>query len=248
MTKWVEGKVISQKHWTTDLCSLFIKAPILPFVAGQFTQICLDPSFKHFRPYSLVNAPGEETLEFYYSLVQQGYLTTHLSKLMVGDPLWVAQKPAGKFVLSEMPNAQTLWLFATGTGLGVFLSMLKTKEPWERFQHVVLVHSVRLEKELTHQDLIQEWLAQRSTQFQWVPIVTRESVMVTQSIRMTQLLSSGKLEALTHLDLSHTTSQVMLCGNPAMVFDVSQLLFARGLKINRPHQSGQITVENYWKL
>ena len=45
--------------------------------------------------------------------------------------------------MSEVPDGKNLWMFATGTGLGVFISLLKTAEPWERFDNVILVHGVR---------------------------------------------------------------------------------------------------------
>jgi ferredoxin--NADP+ reductase len=46
--------------------------------------------------------------------------------------------------------------------------------------------------------------------------------------------------------LSAETSQVMLCGNPDMVRDVTAALVARGMKKHRRRSPGQITVENYW--
>ena len=42
------------------------------------------------------------------------------------------------------------------------------------------------------------------------------------------------------------TSQVMLCGNPDMVRDVTATLVERGMKKHRRRNPGQITVENYW--
>ena len=39
----------------------------------------------------------------------------------------------------------------------------------------------------------------------------------------------------------------MICGNPAMVDDVSARLEAREMRRNRRNQPGHITVEAYWK-
>lgn len=247
--RWVEGKICGQNEWAPGLYSLFVEAPIQSFVAGQFIQISLNaPSYRLFRPYSLVNAPHDPVIELYYTLVKSGIFTPLLPQLNLGDRVSVAQKASGRFILSQVPSAQTLWLFASGTGLGPFLSMLKTKEPWSRFEHVVLVHSVRYANELTHQNLIEAWQEQYPEQFHWVAIVTRESIEHAQSKRMTELLQTGELEALTQLTLSAITSQIMLCGNPAMIDDMMELLLKRNLKINHLQQEGQITVENYWKL
>ncbi|MBS0288966.1 MAG: ferredoxin--NADP reductase [Proteobacteria bacterium] len=243
--KWVEGKIIALTQWAPGLYSIFVKAPILPFVAGQFTQIRLTQE-KLFRTYSFVNEPADPNLEFYYVLVKAGSLTPQLATLVVDDKIWLSHKASGRFVLSEVPLAQNLWCFATGTGLGPFLSLLKTKTPWERFDRIVLVHSVRYSIELTHQRLIEAWQEQYPKQFNWCPIITREPTHHLQE-RIPQLLHSKKLEETVNLSINAITSQVMLCGNPSMINDVTQLLAQRGLKLNHFRDKGHITVENYWK-
>ena len=40
----------------------------------------------------------------------------------------------------------------------------------------------------------------------------------------------------------------MLCGNPAMIAEVSALLEARGLTKHRQRKPGHVTVESYWEL
>lgn len=249
MSKWVEGKIVEQKQWAPGLFSLFVEAEIAPFIAGQFAQLSLTPGEpKVFRPYSFASAPHEPLLEFYYDLIEQGTLTPSLVQKKAGDPIWVGQRAAGKFTLSEVPTASTLWMMATGTGFGVFLSLLKTPEPWERFEKIVLVHSVRTAASLTHQSLIQSWQQQFPQQFHWLPIVTREEQAGLFSQRIPDLLQSRQLESYLDEEIAVNRSQIMLCGNPAMVAQVSEVLQARGLQPNRFRQPGHITTENYWKL
>ncbi len=244
--KWVEGKVVELKEWAPGLYSLYIEAPILPFVAGQFTQIKSSPQASLFRPYSLLNSPSETLIEFYFTLVNQGELTPFLAKLSPNDKIWVAEKASGRFVISEVPDAKILWLFATGTGLGAFLSMLKTKTPWERFEHIVLTHSVRYTNELTHQLIIETWQEQYPN-FHWIPVVTREQSSHALRQRLPQLLSEGRIEEHAKLQLTKDNSQVMLCGNPAMIAQMTELLIQRSLLVNHVKNKGHITVENYWK-
>jgi len=246
--RFIEGVVIQQKEWSPTLRSLFIKAKVEPFIAGQFTQLALPDAAALFRPYSFVNAPMQATLEFYYSVLSAGNLSQKLARLMPGDRILVAKRPSGRFVLAYVPDAEVLWLFATGTGLGVFLSMLKTPEPWHRFKKIVLVHSVQKEIGLTHFELREDWQRQYGSQFHFIPIVTGDKQSSHSSLRVTELLATGELEKRVGVSLSANTSQTMLCGNPAMVNDLSQLLMLRGLDINQHKQPGHITVENYWKL
>src|SRR5471032_3370463 len=140
---WIEGSVASQTRWTDRLFSLRVEIPTeaaaLPFEAGQFARLALDIGGERIaRPYSFVNAPGSVPLEFYYAIVPEGPLSPRLANLVAGDRVYVAPNPAGFLVLSEVPEATNLWLLATGTGVGPFLSILRTPAPWQRFRRVVL--------------------------------------------------------------------------------------------------------------
>ena len=64
--------------------------------------------------------------------------------------------------------------------------------------------------------------------------------------RIPQAISNGHLEAHAEIKFSAEDSQIMLCGNPQMVEDTTNMLIARGLKKHRRKDPGQITVENYW--
>jgi len=247
--RFVPGVVVAQKEWSENLRSLYVDAPIEPFVAGQFTQLSLDEDQTLFRPYSFVNAYEQTPLEFYYSILPTGKFTQRLACLKPGDRLFVAKRASGRFVLNLVPDAKVLWLFATGTGLGVFLAMLQTDEPWQRFQKVVLVHSVQKESSLTHVELIKEWQSRYPKQFYWIPTVTGGApISGLYSKRITSLLIEQQLEKAVGCELSIETSQTMLCGNPAMVKEMTELLLLRALQMNHPKHPGHITVENYWKL
>lgn len=246
--RFVQGTVVENKEWRPGLRSLFVTATIEPFIAGQFTQLGLDEELKLLRPYSFANPSSETTLEFYYSLVPGGRFSTKLIALLPGDKILIAKHAFGRFTLDSVPNGESLWLFATGTGLGVFLSILQTQVPWRRFQKIVLVHSVQAVTSLTHLDLIRQWQQQFPAQFQWIPVVTRGNHPGVFSERVTELLTNGQLEEKAKLQIATQTSQVMLCGNPAMIHDVCEILQQRGLTLNHFSTPGHITIENYWKL
>src|SRR5439155_16384890 len=108
----------------------------------------------------------------YGVIVPQGPLSPRLARLSSGDALHVAGNPAGFLVLSEVPDAETLWLISTGTGIAPFLSILRTEAPWRRFRNVVLVHAVRNAKELVYRDLILE--ISRKQKLRYVSFVSRE--------------------------------------------------------------------------
>ena len=153
--KFVQGTVIENKHWTERLYSLKVDAEIQTFLPGQFGRLGLELEGEEIaRPYSFVNAPTEPYLEFYSIIVPEGHLSSCLHRLQSGAKVWVAASPSGFFTLNEIPEGRELWMLSTGTALGPFLSILKTDEPWQRFDKIVLVHAVRTEEELTYKETI----------------------------------------------------------------------------------------------
>ncbi len=246
-TKWLAGKVIENRHWSGTLFSLRTDGPRLAFEAGQFVRIALDIAGERVaRPFSFVNPPEDPLLEFYGVIVPEGPLSPHLAQLKAGDTLYVAPNPAGFLVLSEVPDAETLWLVSTGTGIAPFLSILRSATPWQRFRNVVLVHAVRYAKELVYRDIIEVLLDQRKSAFRYVTFVSREAAPGSLAGRIPAAVRDGRLEAAAALRLAAETSQVLLCGNPAMLKDTSSALAERGMRKHRRRSPGQVTVESFW--
>jgi len=247
MSKWLAGRVVGQTRWTERLLSLQGAAPLASFEAGQFTKLALDVDGERIaRPYSLVNPPGGQPLEFYYNVVEGGPLSPRLAALAEGDEVFVAPNPAGFLVLREVPEAENLWLIATGTGLGPFLSILRTEAPWQRFRRVTLVHATRTAADQAYRQVLGEVAGARGAQFGRVAIVSREPAPGALAGRVPAAIADGRLEAAAAAELSAERSQVLLCGNPAMVTEVTTTLEARGMRKHRRRAPGHISVETYW--
>jgi ferredoxin--NADP+ reductase len=249
--KWLEGRVIENRRWTDALWSLRVEAPPLGFEAGQFVRIALDArqgdeGSRIARPFSFVNPPGDPVLEFYGITVPEGPLSPRLAALKAGDSLFVAPNPAGFLVLSEVPEAESLWLISTGTGIAPFLSMLHTETPWKRFRDVVLVHAVRHADELVYQDLLKKIKAEREKQFRYVSFVSRQTASGSLSGRIPQAVRDGRLEQAAGVALTPEGSHVMLCGNPDMLRDAQAALAERGLRKHRRRTPGHVSVESFW--
>lgn len=241
MSAWLTTRVVENRHWTESLFSLRVAGAQLRFQAGQFVRIALDVGGERVaRAFSFVNPPEDPTLEFYGVIVPQGPLSPRLAELKAGEALYVAPNPAGFLILSEVPDAETLWLVSTGTGLAPFLSILRTPAPWQRFRNVVLVHAARYARELTYRELI------AATPARYVPVVSREAAPGALAGRIPAAIADGRLEAAAGLQLGPQTSHVMLCGNPQMLKDVQAVLATRGMKKHRRRAPGHITVESFW--
>lgn len=86
------------------------------------------------------------------------FTTTRLQHIRVGDTLIVGSKPTGTLVVDYLLPGKRLYLFATGTGLAPFMSIVRNPETCEQFEQVILVHGVRLVDELACHDLLVEHL------------------------------------------------------------------------------------------
>jgi len=245
--KWVQGEVVDVKHWTETLYSVKVSAPNVEFIAGQYTKVSLSINDQEVaRPYSFVNSPNEDILEFYSVSVPNGPLSTAMQKLKEGDNISVGPKGNGFLILNEIPITENIWMLATGTAIGPYLSILKTKDSWTKFKKVVLVHAVRYEKELTYQDTIRDIKDQYGDRFIYISYVSREETKTSLRGRIPKDIGNGVLEKEANIPMNPNNTHVMICGNPAMLKDTTVELKKIGLKKHRRSSPGHITTENYW--
>ena len=245
MADWLTGKIVEKKCWNDRLYTLRIECDFDTFESGQFVRVALDIDGERVaRPYSLVNRPGDDFLEIYFNIVDEGPLSPRLAELEDGDEIFVTDRANGFLTVSELPQCRHLWMLATGTGVGPFLSILKNQDAWQRFEKIVLVYSVRDISELAYQQQVAEIQAQWPQKFSFVPLVTREKVEGMLNQRITDSIEDDSLEQTTGFVIDED-SHVMMCGNSAMIADVTAVLEKRGLRKHRRREPGHITTEKY---
>jgi len=239
--------VLSVNHWNDTLFSFRTTRDAgLRFINGQFVMIGLEVEGRPLtRAYSIASANHEEHLEFFSIKVANGPLTSRLQHLQPGDPIIVSKKPTGTLVLHDLKPGKRLFLFATGTGLAPFMSLIHDPETYERFEKIILIHGVRWTNELAYHDYIEHELASHEyfgelarKQLIYYPTVTREASSLEG--RLTDLIDSGKLFAdIGQLPLDPEHDRAMICGSPEMLKDTAVLLDARGFKVAR-HHTGEL--------
>ncbi|HYD97113.1 MAG TPA: ferredoxin--NADP reductase [Noviherbaspirillum sp.] len=251
MSAFNEERVLSVHHWTDRLFTFTTtRDPSLRFSNGHFTMIGLRVNDKPLlRAYSIVSANYEEHLEFLSIKVPDGPLTSRLQHIRVGDTVIVGRKPTGTLLIDYLLPGKRLYLLSTGTGLAPFMSIVRDPETYEKFEQVVLVHGVREVDELAYHDLLTDHLPQHEflgdmikKQLLYYPTVTRESYR--NMGRITQLIENGKL--FSDLDvptLDRENDRVMICGSPAMLRDLKQMLETRGFKEGNTSIPGDFVIE-----
>lgn len=238
-----------------------------PFLAGQYYALGLPSSCPRVlgsdleppreketmvrRAYSIASSSKQhEYLEFYITLVQSGELTPRLFGLQPGDRLWLSPRAKGMFTLQQVPHDRDLFLISTGTGLAPYISMLRGElADREGGRRIVIAHGARHSWDLGYRAEL-EVQTRRRTRLSYIPSITRPSEDPSwkgETGYLQQQVQDGRLESLSGVPLDAARAHVFLCGNPAMITALMDLLGARGFsECSRKDPKGQIHTEKYW--
>jgi ferredoxin--NADP+ reductase len=247
-----EETVLGVRHWDERVFSFrTTRDPGLRFENGQFVMLGLNVDGRPLlRAYSIASANHEDELEFLSIKVPDGPLTSRLQHIKPSERVLVGTKPTGTLLISDLRPGRHLFLLATGTGLAPYMSIIKDPDTYERFSKVVLVHGVRYASELAYRDYICEELPRHEflgelirEQLLYYPTVTREAF--EHQGRLPSLLREGRLtQDLGLLPLDPMHDRAMICGSPAMLKDLSELLDQLGFKISpRIGEAGDYVIE-----
>jgi ferredoxin/flavodoxin---NADP+ reductase len=236
-----EQTITSIRRWSPKTFSFRATRPEgFDFENGQFVTLGLRREGKLVpRAYSIVSDPHEPDLEFLSIHVPDGPLTSQLAQASVGDTIWINSKVTGSLTLDHLKPGRNLYLLATGTGIAPFISLIRGEKVFERFETVILVHSVRTASELSYREEIE---ARAGEKLRYVPTVTREPHVNNQ--RGADLFRSRKLFRMLELpDADPEADRVMLCGNPQMNREMTAYLKEQGWTMTSYRGVGNFTVE-----
>lgn len=253
--KWTSEIVVSLHYWTSTLISFrTTRSRGFRFTPGHYVRLGLagTEGSDVWRPISLVSAANDKTLEFLVVLIPGGSFSEALGRLKTGDTIKVEKRSLGFLSVDQLAAGRDLWLLASGSGLGPFVSIMRDENVWRAFELLIIVHSVRHASELAYREEIGALAASRKlandgAQLTYLPVVTRGIGATALSSRIPELLLTGRLETAAGTKLHVMTSRLMICGNPKMARELRQLLSTRGFSSSRRNALGQMAFENYWQ-
>ena len=240
------------QHWTDTLFSFrTTRDPALRFTSGQFVMVGLttEDGKPLVRAYSIASPAWHEELEFYSIKVPDGPLTSRLQKIQVGDQVLIGRKPTGTLVMDGLRPGKRLYMLGTGTGLAPWLSLARDPEVYERFDEVIVTHTVREVGDLNYRDLFEqelpndEYLGEMiAPKLKYYPTVTREPFK-TQG-RITNLIASGQIfRDLGLPPLNPAEDRLMLCGGPSVLADLKVQLEGMGFEEGSISSPGDYVLE-----
>ena len=246
----LKEKVTEIHHWTDKTFSFKTTRDMsFRFKNGEFAMIGLEIDGKPLlRAYSVVSPNHEDHLEFLSIKVPNGPLTSKLQHIKIDDQIIVNSKPTGTLVCDYLLPGRNLFLFSTGTGLAPFMSIVRDPETYEKFEKIILTHTVRTSEELAYKDLLTNlnndeiYSEVTKNNFIYFNTVTREKWdnegRITDWIKENTLWKKVGVES-----FKPEIDRVMICGSEEMTFDLKQIFEKLGSKEGSTKVQGGFVIE-----
>jgi len=246
----LKEKVTEIHHWTDKTFSFKTTRDMsFRFKNGEFAMIGLEIDGKPLlRAYSVVSPNHEDHLEFLSIKVPNGPLTSKLQHIKVDDEIIINSKPTGTLVCDYLLPGRNLFLFSTGTGLAPFMSIVRDPETYEKFEKIILTHTVRTSKELAYKDLLTNlnndeiYSEVTKNNFIYFNTVTREKWdnegRITDWIKENTLWKKVGVEG-----FKPEIDRVMICGSEEMTFDLKKIFEKLGSKEGSTKVQGGFVIE-----
>ncbi len=246
----LKEKVLEIHHWTEKTFSFkTTRDRAFRFKNGEFAMIGLEIDGRPLlRAYSVVSPNHEDHLEFLSIKVPNGPLTSKLQHIKLNDEILVNSKPTGTLVCDYLLPGRNLFLFSTGTGLAPFMSIIRDPETYEKFENVILTHTVRTVKELAYIDTLNNLNSDEiysqvtKGKFKYFNTVTREDWDRTG--RITEWIINNKLwDALKVKKFKPENDRVMICGSEDMTYELKKIFEKLGSTEGSTKVQGGFVIE-----
>ena len=244
----VKEKVTEIKHWSNKTFTFkTTRSPGFRFNNGEFVMMGLEHEGKKIvRAYSVASANYEEYLEWLSIKIEDGPLTSKLQNLKVGDEVIMMDKATGTLVIDYLKPGRNLYLVSTGTGLAPFLSIIKDLETYNRFENVILTHTVQHQDELVYKDYLdsfnkeKEFITQNN--FTYFNTLTQEDW--PRQGRITKWIKENTLWSAVNKELfDPKKDRMMICGSMGLNEDLMEWLNNTGANEGNTSTPGDYVVE-----
>ena len=235
-------------HWSDKTFSFKTTRKFFnEFKNGEFAMIGIEHEGKKLmRAYSFVSANHENHLEFLSIKLKDGLLTSKLQKIKVGDEILVRDKSTGTLIIDDLLPGRNLYLIATGTGLAPFMSIIKDPKTYERFDKVVLTHTVQYPEELAYRSDLESFNVnwEKITQGRFIYFNTLTKTQWPREGRITNWIKSEKLASEIGCEgIDAKSDRFMVCGSTGLNTDLIEYFESIGLHQGNSKTPGGFVIE-----
>lgn len=245
-SKFYSARILERRDISADLWAFRVDpGGEFPYRSGQYATLgVVTPEKHHERPYSIVSAPHEKYLEFFFELVPHGQVTPRLHASRVGDEITMRKTAKGNFTLDLSADRTNHFLIATVTGVAPYVSYVRTLyHEWKsaRFsgEHkLFILEGASRSWEMGYSDELGK-VAEEVSWLTYVPTVSRpweDEGWSGETGRVDDLIRKY-----TDLwNLAPKDTKIYLCGHPEMIENT------RGIVRRRGWQEASIQAEAYF--
>ncbi len=207
MDNKIQSKVLSVNSVTDSAYTLRIERNGFEFKAGQYLVLSM-PGERKAREYSIYSSETDDFIELLIKEVEPGEMSHQLKYLKVGTKVEISG-PFGFFILKNdvIDSKQPIIFVATGTGISPFRSIIRSNPALD----YTILHGVRYKSEAYHKT---DYVPER-----YKLCSSRENGIGYKG-RVTDYIAENGI---------NPNALYFLCGNSAMVNEVSEMLEERGL-------------------
>ncbi len=217
------------------------------FNNGEFAMIGIEHEGKKLmRAYSFVSANHEDHLEFLSIKLEDGLLTSKLQKIEIGDEILVRDKSTGTLIIDDLLPGRNLYMISTGTGLAPFMSIIKDPKTYERFDKVVLTHTVQYPEELAYRSDLESFNVkwEKVTQGRFVYFNTLTKVQWPREGRITNWIKNEKLAPEIGCEsVDSKLDRFMVCGSTGLNKDLIEYFESIGMQQGNSKTPREFVVE-----
>jgi ferredoxin/flavodoxin---NADP+ reductase len=207
MNNKIQSKILSVINITDSAYVLRMERNGFEFKAGQYLVLSF-PGERKAREYSIYSSETDNYIELLIKEVDPGEMSHQLKYLKVGTKVEISG-PFGFFILKDdvIKSNRPIIFVATGTGISPFRSIIKSNPTLD----YTILHGVRFKSEAYHNADYEPNRYQLCS--------SRENGIGYKG-RVTDFIVENGI---------NPNALYYLCGNSAMVNDVSDILEERGL-------------------
>jgi ferredoxin/flavodoxin---NADP+ reductase len=244
--KFYSATIVERRDISSDLWSIRLDpGGEFPYQSGQYATLGVEtPEKHHERPYSIVSAPHEKYLEFFFELVPHGQVTPRLHASKVGDHVTLRKSGKGNFKLDVSGERTNHFLIGTVTGVAPYVSYVRSLGHQQQNSGALKAHRLFVlegasrswefgySKELEKVAGEVSWLT-------YVPTVSRpweDKAWAGETGRVDDLIRKYS----DQWNLTPENAKIYLCGHPEMIENV------RGIVRRRGWQEKAIQAEAYF--
>ena len=202
------------------------------------------------RAYSIASSSMEKQyLEFYVRLVTTGAFTPRLFAMKIGDRIFMAPKTKGMFTMDQISQDRNIILFATGTGVAPYMSMLRSSVISRETRNYAVIHSALNSWDLGYQSELLT-VERLCPNFFYLPVISepaKEPIPWQGRTGFVQNLWQEKaIQEKWGREITPESTSIFLCGHPEMIRQMLELLEQDGFREHKSLEPGSVHLEKYW--